>query len=273
MPNQGVCLIYTKRLMKKVSYIVRLDDASEYMSLDKWEAFFDIFDTYGVKPIVAVIPHVEDKKLIADHPFISDFWERVDAWQQKGYVIALHGYNHVYTTKKSGIIKKNQRSEFAGVSYKKQADKIKKGWQIFKEHGIVSKVFVAPAHSFDENTLKALRAETDIRIVSDGFTHDTFHYKGMYWIPQQISRPEEKEFGVWTICYHPETAEQWQLNELKQFIAAHLDSFVNLLTVSLKDEFSKEEMQRFQAQCKLFVLRRRSNFIKKLKSIIHSFML
>lgn len=258
--------------MKKVSYIVRLDDASDYMSLDKWEAFFDIFDTYGVKPIVAVIPHVEDKKLIADHPFISDFWERVDAWQQKGYVIALHGYNHVYTTKKSGIIKKNQRSEFAGVSYKKQADKIKKGWQIFKEHGIVSKVFVAPAHSFDENTLKALRAETDIRMVSDGFTHDTFHYKGMYWIPQQISRPEEKESGVWTICYHPETAEQWQLYELKQFIAAHQEAFVNPDNISLSGYFSDSERKLFRDNQKKYIKKYRRETIKQTKHSIMSFL-
>lgn len=124
------------------------------------------------------------------------FWNDVLDWLRKCYMIALHGYNHVFHTKAAGIIGKNCYGEFAGVSYSKQADMIKKGVSIFDAHGISPQVFVAPAHSFDKNTIRALLENSDIRIISDGFTNDTFFYEGIYWIPQQISSPEIHEDGV-----------------------------------------------------------------------------
>lgn len=257
--------------METPKYLVRLDDASEYMSINKWEAFFSVFDKYEVKPIVAVIPHVEDKMLIADHPRIEDFWERVFEWQTKGYAIALHGYNHVYTTKRSGIIKKNRYSEFAGVSYKKQEKKIAKGLALFKEHGIETKMFVAPAHSFDNNTIKALLNMSNIRIISDGFSHDTFFYKGMYWIPQQLSHPEEKNEGVWTICYHPENAEKWQLDELSEFIKKHKEYFVCPVDVPLNDYFTDEDKMYCRKQQRLFIRKHLYRQIRQIKQWIFSF--
>lgn len=44
-------------------------------------------------------------------------------------------------------------------------------------HGIDPTVWIAPAHSFDKNTLIALKLETNIRIISDGFVLPCFHLR------------------------------------------------------------------------------------------------
>ena len=45
-------------------YILRLDDASEHWNKENWLQMHDLLAKYDVKPIVAVIPHNEDAKLL-----------------------------------------------------------------------------------------------------------------------------------------------------------------------------------------------------------------
>ena len=137
-------------------YIVRLDDASPTMDSIKWNRVFKILDSYGIKPIVAVIPNNQDKKLIIDN-YNNSFWDNVRDWQDRGYMIALHGYIHKYITSNRGIVPMNTQSEFAGIDIQLQREKIKKGWDIFQKESISSKIWVAPAHSFDRNTLQVLK--------------------------------------------------------------------------------------------------------------------
>ena len=148
-------------------YILRLDDACPTMDKKKWQRIEEICNRYDIKPIVAVIPDNQDIEMIIDK-YDNNFWNKVREWQAKGWHVALHGYNHVYTTKSSGFLPFNNQSEFAGLHYKEQLEKIKKGWQIFEKEDIKSEVWVAPSHTFDENTLKALKNFTNIKIISDG---------------------------------------------------------------------------------------------------------
>jgi len=48
-----------------------------------------------------------------------------------------------------------------------QKQKIRDGYAILKEYGLTPKYFFAPSHTFDENTLVALKECSDIRIISD----------------------------------------------------------------------------------------------------------
>lgn len=211
-------------------YIIRLDDASEYMDFKKWTPFFEIFDHYGIRPIVAVIPLNMDPKLIHDYADMN-FWEKVKNWQNKGYRIALHGCEHLYRTSKSGIIGMNKRSEFAGVALDQQKHLLRQGIQKFAEEGIAPEIFVAPAHSFDKNTLIALKEVTNIRIISDGFYIHPVRRLGLNWIPQQLWEPEIKSKGVWTICCHPEITEPSTFDKIHQFIKAHNNAFADPLTL------------------------------------------
>lgn len=44
-------------------YILRLDDASEYMDVDKWQRMETLLDKYNIKPLVGIIPDNQDPSL------------------------------------------------------------------------------------------------------------------------------------------------------------------------------------------------------------------
>lgn len=210
----------------KTEFFIRLDDACPTMHQERWNTVEELLDKYGVKPIVAVIPHNEDPKQQIDNCSEKDFWERVRSWERKGWVIALHGYNHVYVTKEGGLVPKNHKSEFAGLPLEEQKEKIKNAIKIFREHGVNPTVWVAPSHTFDENTLQALKEETSIYIISDGIALEPYKEKGFIWIPQQFEHLKKISSlgGWWTLCKHPSVMPDKEMerfeNEL-QYIARY----------------------------------------------------
>lgn len=206
---------------------MRLDDACETMDHDKWNRLESTLDAYNVKPIVAVIPNNEDPKLMVK-PSREKFWEKVLAWQTKGWTIALHGYNHVYTTNKPGLIPMNHYSEFAGVDTCTQKTKIINGLAKMRDNGIKPSMWVAPFHTFDENTLKVLKANTHIRLISDGISikphRDDY---GFVWIPVQNWKPKTKKQGIWTTCLHPNMLDEQDFQEINKFIHQNQKDFEN----------------------------------------------
>ena len=190
----------------KSRYLIRLDDASEFSDLKKWKKIESILDNNNVKPIVAVIPKNEDK-LISYSNSNKRFWELIRSWDKKGWAIAMHGYKHLFheVNRKSLIFPFYNRSEFGGLSVKSQKQIIKKSLKIFKSKKVLPTVWIAPAHSFDENTIKAISEETSINIISDGIAFFPYFLSGFYFIPQQIWELKERLFGIWTVCLHPDT--------------------------------------------------------------------
>ena len=83
-------------------YILRLDDACEKRDIDKWDRMEELLDRYKVKPLVGIIPHCEDPAMDEYLPD-PEFWYRVDNWIEKGWTIAMHGFNHVYSNHNGGI--------------------------------------------------------------------------------------------------------------------------------------------------------------------------
>jgi hypothetical protein len=86
---------------------------------------------------------------------------------------------------------------------------------------------VAPRHGFDRNTLAALRAE-GIPALSDGLARFPFTRAGLTWIPQQLWAPLEKPNGVWTICMHPNTAGDAEIEQLRTFLRGHANQFTSV---------------------------------------------
>lgn len=187
-------------------YIIRMDDACETMHRDKWGAIEAILDRNGICPIVAVIPKNEDPTLRYMDTDPS-FWEKVRSWEHKGWQIALHGYTHVYhyVSKRKLILPFYDRSEFAGRSLQDQIERISKGVEIFRSQSIDPQYWIAPSHSFDEYTLKALTEASNIKVISDGIALTPFAKAGFTFIPQQLWWPLVKKSGIWTICLHPDT--------------------------------------------------------------------
>ena len=83
--------IYSK---EKNMYLLRLDDASEYMNHKNWNRMKKILDQYGIKPIFGIIPNNMDSGLMIYNK--SDcFWDKINEWIKQGWVPALHGYSHI----------------------------------------------------------------------------------------------------------------------------------------------------------------------------------
>lgn len=182
-------------------YLVRIDDVCPTMDWSIWNALETILAKYEIKPILAVVPDNQDPKLIIDPP-APDFWERVRAWQAKGWTIGLHGYQHLYVNKEPGLLHLNQQSEFAGLCYEEQLAKIQRGLAIFAREGVQAGVWVAPSHSFDRVTVSVLNT-LGIRIISDGFGFSPYRDpEGIAWVPQLFATLRPMPFGVWTCCCH-----------------------------------------------------------------------
>lgn len=215
-------------------YILRIDDASEYMDIKKWTRIEELLDKYNIKPIVGIIPDNKDKSLIEKYKKDQDFWKKAKKWKNKGWTIALHGCNHEYITNDGGINPVNRRSEFAGVSYEEQCRKIENGIKILEKYEMYPEIFFAPSHTFDLNTIKALREKSNIRIISDTIANDVYYKDDMYFIPQQSGKVRTLPFKIVTFCYHPNIMEEKDFNILKDFLNKHNKKFITVKEIKLK---------------------------------------
>ena len=143
---------------RAVRYLIRLDDACPTMDWARWKRVSTLLDAYNITPMVGVIPDNRDATFHIDPPR-ADFWEVVSQWHRNGWTIGLHGYQHLYVTREAGLVPINTKSEFAGLTLDVQQEKIRKGWEIFQSHDLKPTVWIAPGHSFDNNTLLALQSQ------------------------------------------------------------------------------------------------------------------
>ena len=186
-------------------FIIRLDDAAPNMKIQHWLKIEEILDKYNIKPIVGVIPDNKDLKLIHEYEHVEDFWGIVQKWQSKNWNIAIHGYQHLYLTKQGGLNPINMRSEFAGLSLDEQIKKLVSAEEVFKQKKIEGKIFFAPSHTFDENTIIAIREYTNIEVISDTIAFMPYIYQNIKFLPQQYSYVRKSIFPFTTFCYHPNT--------------------------------------------------------------------
>lgn len=206
-------------------YLLRLDDASDFMDVEKWQRMENLLDQYEIKPLVGVIPDNQDPSLIDAYEQDATFWDKTVRWKEKGWELALHGCYHKYTTEDGGINPVNRRSEFAGVPLNEQKRMIRHGVDILKKHNVEPRVFFAPSHTFDENTLVALREESDIRVISDTIANDVYFENGFYFIPQQSGRVRKLPFRVCTFCYHPNMMKDEDFDDLNAFLKSMNEKF------------------------------------------------
>jgi peptidoglycan/xylan/chitin deacetylase (PgdA/CDA1 family) len=184
-----------------VKFLLRFDDMCPTINWDVWQKLEDVMVGEGVKPILSVIPDNQDPNLHECEPN-ERFWERVRVWQARGWTIGLHGYQHRYVSRNPGIVGLKPYSEFAGVPVEEQRAKLKQALEIFTREGVRPDCWVAPAHSFDENTVSIL-VSLGIRTISDGLTlYPHRDSQKVMWVPQQLWRFRAVPFGVWTICIH-----------------------------------------------------------------------
>jgi predicted deacetylase len=194
-------------------YLVRFDDVCPGMNWPVWRDVEQILVAADVKPVLAVVPSNQDAKLNVHAPE-ERFWDIVRGWQERGWTIGLHGYQHRYVTNDAGLVGLNTRSEFAGVPPHEQAEKLRAGVEIFRRESVRPEVWIAPAHSFDDATVDVLK-EVGIKAISDGFYLSPHRdAREMLWIPQQLWSLQYRPFGLWTACYH---VNSWKPEDVRAF--------------------------------------------------------
>lgn len=185
--------------------LLRFDDICPTMNWTQWQRAKTLMDSYNVKPLLGVIPNCNDQELLIDSPS-EDFWDYLKSLQKEGYVLAMHGVYHKYSLLKRGLINNGKNSEFAGLSYKEQYEKLKYGKQFLEENGIFTDVFFAPSHSYDKNTIKAL-GNLGFKYMSDGRSNKIIDYNGIKAIPaKSFGVPKIKRNGNFVAIFH---AHEW----------------------------------------------------------------
>lgn len=81
--------------MVRKKVLIRLDDICPTMNWALWESTDEFLKVNKVKPLLGVIPDCVDSDLYIMEAK-SDFWEWLKKKQAEGYIIAMHGLNHVF---------------------------------------------------------------------------------------------------------------------------------------------------------------------------------
>lgn len=216
-----------KNISKYTGLLIRIDDIAENMNwklMDKCEI---LFDNLHIKPLLGVIPFNKDPELLC-YPKNSNFWNRVRTWEKKGWEISMHGSSHLYSqqTKKKDYFNYGGDSEFYGLDYSLQLEKIKSGFKKFEEEGITIRSFFAPNHTYDLNTLKAL-SETGIKIVVDGYGLFPFYKHNLFFIPQLFYKEIMLPFGTQSTQIHLNYWNENDFIKFEKFILKNEDKITN----------------------------------------------
>ena len=102
--------------------LIRFDDIAPNMNWQLMNKCEELFNKHNIKPLLGVIPNNEDEEILK-YEKKENFWEQVRVWQNKGWEISMHGYNHVYDTE-------TNKKDFFGA------------FQIFLAYRIIDKIFL-----------------------------------------------------------------------------------------------------------------------------------
>jgi hypothetical protein len=210
---------------RPAQYLLRFDDLCPTISPARWEQWRKLVEEFGIQPILAVVPNNKDRDLFHARPDPL-FWSNLKEMESAGAAIAVHGYRHLCRSRARNLLNLHRKTEFAGVDLNTQREWIRAGFQILRENGLDPRLWVAPRHGFDRNTLRALR-DLGIEHLSDGFARLPHRRFGVTWIPQQLWSPVAKASGLWTICIHPNAAASSECQRLRSFLESHAPQFTS----------------------------------------------
>ena len=106
----------------------------------------------------------------------------------------------------------------AGHNFQEQLRRLQKGKSILKDEGLWEPIFMAPSHSFDLNTLLALK-KTGFETVLDGISLFPYRKYSLNFIPQISSKPLPAFLpGISQLCIHINTISDNELINLIDFV-------------------------------------------------------
>lgn len=239
----------------------RLDDICETMDFKKFNALRELFEKHGVKPLLGVIPNNRDVMLRVAPP-CENFYESMCYLRDNGWMIAQHGFTHVYETDQCGLFSLNYFSEFAGLPYETQLNKIWDGQKILEKYGLQTDIFMAPGHTIDDNTIKAL-VSRGFHYVPDGRSTHPYVKDDLTFIPCRHSGPVLPKSGLITVCIHPNTVTEQQIRLLDHFLTMYKKNCISFSEAMRLPTISSSKAY-WQEQTDLL-------YLKKIKPMIYPF--
>ena len=215
-------------------YLIRLDDACHQMPINKWNKFEAFFIENEIKPIIGVVPDNKDKVL--GNEYDHNFWGRVRNWKNLGWSIAIHGLNHILKPidEKEAFFGFGKKSEFVGLTKNEQNKIIKRSLELFKANKVNPKIFMAPSHTFDKVTLESLKDVSTIKLITDGFSFRPFIKDDFIFLPQQLWSVKKMPFGLFTICVHPTTMKEVEIELLFNKIKSISNKIISIDDLNFK---------------------------------------
>ena len=139
----------------------------------------------------------------------------------------MHGNSHVYDKfcLKTDYLGYGGNSEFCGHTYKDQFEKIKYGLNKFNDENLIIRTFFAPNHTFDENTLLALK-KCGVTEIVDGYGLTPYEENGIKFIPQLFYKIFPLPFGIQTVQIHLNYYKQSDFDKFKKFIESNLKKII-----------------------------------------------
>ena len=223
--------------MRKIT--IRIDDVTDNMDWEKFHRFESLLEKYGICPLIGVIPANRDGSLAVGEKK-EDYADWLKEKQKQGWVIAMHGYDHIYLTKKGGMFPLNHFSEFAGLDYSAQLNKLQEGVKAMRALNLKPEIFMAPGHSFDRNTVKALNT-CGFRYITDGFGSGPYQRGKMVYLPiaVQKSRELKKKDGITTFVVHTATMREEDFQSYENMFEKYQDQFVSYDEMLKRDTVSQ----------------------------------
>ena len=194
---------FFRNLTQKTNYIFRLDDIAPNMNWQMLNRVKKLFNQHNVKPIIGVIPKNEDKELKSYPLCPFNFWTEIKNLKEQGWEIAMHGYEHLYNKQcnKNDYMGYGGNTEFVDLPFETQLNKLNLGLEIFKKQNLDVKVFFAPNHTFDQNTIKACKT-LGFKSIVDGYGFTPYYENEIIFIPQLFYKLFALPFGIQTMQLH-----------------------------------------------------------------------
>ena len=208
-----------KYISNNTGFLIRLDDIAENMHWEMMKKVTDLFDKYQVNPVLGVVPNNKDPHLLSYPKTDKNFWDQVRSWKERGWVIAMHGNSHVYdkVCSKIDYLNLGGNTEFCDHNLEIQLDKIKSGINKFERESIKIKTFFAPNHTFDKNTLLALK-KSGINEIIDGYGLMPYEENEITFIPQLFYKNFTLPFGIQTLQIHLNYFKNEDFSDFEKFI-------------------------------------------------------
>lgn len=229
----------------------RLDDIAPGMRLDNLRTIEEIFDKWNICPLLGIVPDNKDDNLSVADNNEEEYYEYIHKLIKKGWTPSMHGYTHVYSTEDSGLLDANPFSEFAGVEYDAQLKMLAKGKKMLADRLIDPEVFMAPGHTFDENTIRALK-RVEFTTITDGYTDRPYKRGDMVFIPCTLSEPKIPK-GMDTVCIHVNNWDKEDFDKLDSFLNDNHD-----ICVSFSDMMKYDTIAPYSK----FIEKKESNYRK-----------